>query len=84
MKLHESPVIDGFTGTQRVFLGYGQVWKRKYREAELRRRIAIDPHSPAKYRANGVVRNIPEFYEAFDVQEGDSLHLAPEDRVKIW
>jgi putative endopeptidase len=80
----EAPIIDGLTGEQRVFLGYGQVWRRKYREEELRRRIAIDPHSPAEYRANGAVRNVPEFYEAFDVQEGDALYLPPEARVKIW
>jgi len=80
----EAPVIDGFTGVQRVFLGYGQVWRRKYRDEELRRRIAIDPHSPAEYRTNGIVRNVPEFYEAFDVQEGDALYLPPEERVKIW
>jgi putative endopeptidase len=80
----KAPVIDGFTGVQRVFLGYGQVWRRKYRDEELRRRIAIDPHSPAEYRTNGIVRNVPEFYEAFDVQEGDALYLPPEERVKIW
>jgi len=80
----KAPVIDGFTGVQRVFLGYGQVWRRKYRDEELRRRIAIDPHSPAEYRTNGIVRNVPEFYEAFNVQEGDALYLPPEERVKIW
>ncbi len=80
----EPPVIDGFTGEQRVFLGYAQVWRRKYREENLRQRIATDPHSPAEYRTNGPVRNAPGFYAAFDVQEGDALYLAPEDRVKIW
>jgi len=80
----EAPIIDGYTGEQRVFLGYAQVWRRKYREEELRRRIAIDPHSPAEYRTNGIVRNVPEFYEAFDVKEGDALYLSPEERVKIW
>jgi putative endopeptidase len=80
----ESPVIDGFTGTQRVFLGYGQVWRVKSREEELRLRIATDSHSPPKYRANGAVRNVPEFYEAFNVQAGDALYLPPEERVKIW
>jgi len=80
----EPPVIDGFTGVQRVFLGYGQVWRNKYRDEELRRRIATDPHSPSKFRANGAVRNVPEFYEAFDVTEGDALYLPPEERVKIW
>ena len=80
----EPPVIDGFTGVQRVFLGYSQVWRRKYRDEELRQRIATDPHSPSEYRANGAVRNVPEWYEAFDVQPGDALYLPPEERVKIW
>lgn len=80
----EPPVIDGFTGEQRVFLGYGQVWRMKAREEALRQQIATDPHSPAKYRANGPVRNVPAFYEAFDVTEDQALYLAPEDRVKIW
>ncbi len=80
----EPPVIDGMTGVQRVFLGYAQVWRSIYREEELRRRIATAPHAPAEYRANGAVRNVPEWYEAFDVQEGDALYLPPEERVKIW
>ncbi len=80
----EAPVIDGFTGEQRVFLGYSQVWRRLYREENLRQRIATDSHSPAEFRANGAVRNVPEFYEAFDVKEGDALYLPPEERVKIW
>jgi len=80
----EAPVIDGFTGVQRVLLGYAQVWRSKTRDEALRRRIQTDPHSPRVYRANGVVRNVPEFYEAFDVQEGDVLYLPPEERVKIW
>ena len=80
----EAPVIDGLTGIQRVFLGYGQVWRQKIRDEELRRRIATDPHSPARYRTNGAVRNVPEFYTAFNVEEGDALYLPPEERVKIW
>jgi putative endopeptidase len=80
----EAPVMDGFTGMQRVFLGWGQVWGEKTREAALRSQIAGDPHSPAKYRINGVVRNVPEFYEAFKIKTTDSLYLAPEKRVKIW
>jgi len=80
----ESPVIDGFTGVQRVFLGFGQIWNGKYRDEALRLLIATNPHAPGRYRANGPVRNLPEFYEAFDVKEGDALYLAPEDRVKIW
>ncbi|RMA79478.1 M13 family metallopeptidase [Umboniibacter marinipuniceus] len=81
---NESPVIDGFTGVQRVFLGYAQVWRNKYRDEALRNLIETDPHSPSMYRVNGIVRNVPAFYDAFSVQPGDELYLAPEDRVKIW
>jgi putative endopeptidase len=80
----EPPVIDGFTGEQRVFLGFGQVWRSKIRDERLRQQIQTDPHAPEVYRANGSVRNVPEFYEAFDVKEGDALYLPPEERVKIW
>jgi putative endopeptidase len=80
----EAPVIDGYTGVQRLFLGYSQEWRRLYREESLRQRIATDPHAPSEFRANGAVRNVPEWYEAFDVQEGDALYLPPEERVKIW
>ncbi len=80
----EPPVIDGFTGMQRVFLGFAQVWRGIIRDEELRRRIATDPHSPAIYRTNGPVRNVPEWYEAFNVTEEDALYLPPEERVKIW
>jgi len=79
-----SPVLDGFTGEQRVLLGWAQCWLDKTREEALRNQIATDPHSPAKFRVNGVVRNIPEFYTAFNIQPTDSLYLAPEKRVKIW
>jgi len=80
----EAPAIDGLTGVQRVFLGYAQVWRSKSREEAMRVRIATDPHSPPKFRTNGAVRNVPEFYQAFNVQEGDALYLPPEERVKIW
>ncbi|MEM0542285.1 M13-type metalloendopeptidase [Flavobacterium sp. j3] len=80
----EAPVLDGFTGMQRVFMGWAQGWCDKQREEALRNQIASDPHSPAKFRINGVVRNIPEFYEAFKISPSDSLYLAPEKRVKIW
>ncbi len=80
----DAPVIDGFTGEQRLFIGYGQTWNQKQREESLRSQIASDPHSPALYRVNGIVRNVPEFYSAFDIKPGDSLYLAPEKRVKIW
>ena len=80
----ESPVIDGFTGMQRVFLGYAQVWRNKYRDEALRQLIQTNPHSPSKYRANGAVRNVPEWYDAFGVTEQHALYLPPEERVKIW
>ena len=80
----EAPVIDGLTGDQRFFIGWGQAWRSKYRDAELARRLATDPHSPPEFRCNGVLRNLPEFYAAFGVKEGDKLWLAPERRVRIW
>lgn len=79
-----APVMDGFTGEQRVFIGWGQAWLSKSTEAALRNQVGTDPHSPAQFRVNGVVRNIPEFYTAFNVKPTDSLYLAPEKRVKIW
>jgi len=80
----EAPVIDGVTGDQRFFLAYAQLWKSKIRDDALIQRLTADPHSPARFRSNGVVRNMDEWYEAFDVQPGDELYLAPEDRIKIW
>ncbi|MEM8983898.1 MAG: M13-type metalloendopeptidase [Pseudomonadota bacterium] len=80
----EAPVLDGFSGVQRVFLGYAQVWRNKYRDEALRNLINTNPHSPSMYRTNGAVRNVPEFYEAFDVSVDDELYLPPEERVKIW
>lgn len=79
-----APVMDGFTGEQRVFIGWGQVWLNKSNNESLRNQVGTDPHSPAKFRVNGVVRNIPDWYTAFKVTEKDSLYLAPEKRVKIW
>ncbi len=86
LSLNDKPSVelDGFTGEQRFFIGWAQVWARKYRDEEMKRRIKTDPHSPSEYRANGVLRNMPEFVAAFDVKEGDALFLAPEKRVKIW
>ncbi|NDB26122.1 MAG: hypothetical protein EB021_11900, partial [Gammaproteobacteria bacterium] len=79
-----APVIDGFTGPQRFFLGWAQIWRRKYRDDELRVRLVTDSHSPSEYRCNGVVTNMTEFYEAFGVKPGDRLYREPADRVKIW
>jgi endothelin-converting enzyme/putative endopeptidase len=80
----EAPVIDGLTGDQRFFMGWAQVWRSKARDEETKRRLTTDPHSPPKFRANGAAVNVPAFYEAFDVQEGDGMYLPPEERVKIW
>ncbi|MEO1136692.1 MAG: M13-type metalloendopeptidase [Pseudomonadota bacterium] len=80
----EAPVLDGFTGDQRFFMAWAQVWKRVVRDEALKRQIATGPHSPARYRVNGVVRNMDAWYEAFNVTEDDDLYLAPEDRVQIW
>jgi len=80
----EAPILDGFTGIQRVFLGWGKVWKEKMRDEALRNQVSADPHSPAKFRVNGTVRNIPEFYEAFNIKPNNKLYLAPDKRVKIW
>ncbi|MEO0577742.1 MAG: M13-type metalloendopeptidase [Pseudomonadota bacterium] len=78
------PVVDGYTAAQRFFMGYSQVWRRKYRDNELERRLLVDPHSPSEYRVNGIVRNIDAFYDAFNVDEDDALYLPPEQRVRIW
>jgi putative endopeptidase len=72
------------TGVQRVFLGFAQIWRAKMRDEALRQLIATNPHSPSQYRANGPVRNVPEWYDAFDVGPDNALYLAPEERVKIW
>ena len=78
------PIIDKFTGQQRVFLGWAQAWRVKRRPELTERLIKTDPHSPPKYRVNGVVPNINAFYSAFDVREGDDMYLSPEQRVRIW
>ncbi|CAM3328801.1 Peptidase M13 [Flavobacterium longum] len=80
----EAPKMDGFTGLQRLFIGFAQAFQEKQRPEALRNQIASDPHSPAHFRVNGTVRNVPEFYEAFNVKPGDSLYIAPDQRVKIW
>jgi endothelin-converting enzyme len=80
----EAPVIDGMTGDQRFFAGWAQVWRRKYRDEELRRRVLTDPHSPSRYRVIGIMPNMQEYYTAFDVKEGNDLFIPENERVKIW
>jgi predicted metalloendopeptidase len=80
----EPPLIDGFSGTQRFFLGWAQVWRRKHRDDDVRMRLVMDPHSPEEFRCNGVVTNLDAFQEAFALGAGDRLYRSPGERVKIW
>lgn len=84
LKGKEAPVIDGLTGDQRFFLAWAQVWKSKAREETILNRLKTDSHSPPQYRINGPLRNLNEWYKAFDVKPGDKLYLPPEQRVRIW
>ena len=79
-----SPVLDGFTGDQRFFLGWAQVWREKRRDDNLRQMVTTDLHSPGTARVNGVVRNMDSWYAGFAVQPGQKLFLKPEKRVRIW
>jgi len=79
-----APVIAGFTGDQRFFMGFAQIWRFKERDQALRNQLLTDPHSPGMYRAFVPLTNIEAFYKAFNVQPSDSLYRPPEDRVKIW
>ena len=80
----EAPVIDGLTGAQRFFLSWAQAWQIAIRDEEAIRLLSIDPHSPNEFRCNQIVRNIDEFYAAFDVTEADRLWLPEAERVTIW
>ena len=77
-------LFRSLTGDQRFFLAYGQAWQGKDREDAERQQILTDPHSPDKYRVNGIVRNVDAWYKAFNVQPGDKLYLPPEQRIHIW
>ena len=79
-----APVIDGYSGDQRVFLGWAQAWRGKVRDDAVRRQVVSDPHSPRQFRVNGPVRNIDAWYDVFSVKAGEKLYLAPADRVRIW
>ncbi len=80
----KAPVIGGFTGDQRFFLSWAQLWRNVMTEGETRRRILSDNHSPGEFRVNGIVRNVDAWYKAFNVKPGDKLYLPPEKRVRIW
>jgi putative endopeptidase len=79
-----SPVVDGFTGEQRLFMSWAQVWRTKVRSEEMRRRIATDPHSPAEFRCNQILKNFTPFYDAFNLGPNDGLWLDENARVEIW
>jgi putative endopeptidase len=80
----DPPIIDGFTGEQRVMLGWAQKWRRKFRDAEIRRIVASDSHAPTGVRAEAPLRNVDAWYRAFNVAPGDKLYLPPDQRVRIW
>ena len=80
----DAPVIDGLSALERFFYSWARIWRGKDREDRARLLLTIDPHSPAEFRCNGIVRNVDAFYEAFGVGEGDALWLAPQERVTIW
>jgi predicted metalloendopeptidase len=77
------PEDQGFTGDQQFFISFGQSWRQKIREAALRQEITTDGHAPEEYRAD-TVRNLDAWYDAFNVQPGQKLFLAPDQRVRIW
>jgi putative endopeptidase len=79
-----APEIDGYTGEQRVFMGWAQVWRTLFRDDALRQQIVNGPHSPGQVRAFAPLRNVDAWYEAFDVKEGDANYVKPADRVRIW
>jgi predicted metalloendopeptidase len=79
-----APVIDGFTGEKRLFIGWAQVWRNKARDEALRQMLITDPHSPGMYRVQGILSNMPEFYQAYDVKAGDGMYRPEAQRVKIW
>ena len=79
-----APVMDGFTGDQRFYMGYAQIWRSKIRDSESIRRVKIDPHSPDAFRIRGTLANQDPFFAAFDIKEGDGMYTPPASRVHIW
>ena len=84
LKGETAPVLDGFSGEQRVFLGWAQAWRGKVSDDFVRKQVVSDPHSPRQFRVNGPTRNVDGWYEVFKVQQGDKLYVSPNDRVRIW
>jgi predicted metalloendopeptidase len=79
-----APMIDGFSGEQRLFLSFAQIWHEKLRDAARIERLKVDPHSPGQFRANGTLRNQGSFMQAFDVKPGDAMYLPKEERISLW
>jgi putative endopeptidase len=84
LKGKKAPVINGLSGDQRFYMGWGQVWRLKMREPAQIAQVKTDPHSPGQFRVNGTLKNQPGFYQAFGVKPGDKMYLAPQERVIIW
>ena len=80
----DAPTLDGFTGDQRFYLSFGQIWRAKYREGSLRAQVLSNEHSPGQFRADGATRNLDPWYAAFDVKPGEKYYLAPDQRVHLW
>jgi putative endopeptidase len=79
-----APVIDGYTGAQRLFISFAQIWRDKVRDAARIERLKVDPHSPGQFRANGTLRNQSAFADAFAVKPGEGMYLPPEQRISLW
>ena len=80
----EPEKVAGWTADQMFFVGWSRVWRRKYRESEMIKRLLTDPHSPSEFRTNGPVMNIDAFYKAFELKEGDKLFKPESERIRIW
>jgi putative endopeptidase len=79
-----APDIDGYTGAQRLFISFAQIWRNKIRDAARIERLKVDPHAPGQFRANGSLRNQGAFVDAFAVKPGDAMYLPPEQRISLW
>ena len=84
LKGQPAPVLDGYTGDQRVLLGWAQAWRGKASDDYIKKQVVSDPHSPRQYRVNGVMRNIDAWYDAFKVKPDEKLFVEPNGRVRIW
>ena len=84
LKGKPAPVLDGLSGDQRFFLAYAQAWRNKTRDDTIRKQVATDPHSPARFRVLGPLPNIDAWYDAFGVKPGDTMYIPSEQRARIW